>query len=204
MMAGAGTLMSVATMVPMKELKLMMPRLRITGPMSTPTRRTSGLRRLSRQGERARRLGRRLQPPRSSRASSAGRPRRQRRFHTAGTCMSSSTTVPDEHTPGQRLEAVAGGERDHHPDDDQVPDDRREGRHGEVVVGVEDAHEDARDPHDHHGGEHDAHEMHGQVRRCRGSSLNPPGATTLTTCGSEDHAQDGDDAQDAVASTVTV
>ena len=42
MIAGAGMLMSVATTVSMNALKLMTPRLRITGPMSTPTRRTPG------------------------------------------------------------------------------------------------------------------------------------------------------------------
>ncbi len=51
MMAGAGTLMSVATMVATKALKFTMPRLMITGPMSTPTRRTCGLLRLSLQGD---------------------------------------------------------------------------------------------------------------------------------------------------------
>ena len=43
MNAGAGTLISEATWVSMSELKLIMPRLIITGPSSTPTRRTAGM-----------------------------------------------------------------------------------------------------------------------------------------------------------------
>ena len=48
MMAAPDTLMSVATTVAMKALKLIIPRLMITGPNRMPTRRTSGLRSASR------------------------------------------------------------------------------------------------------------------------------------------------------------
>ncbi len=101
---------------------------------------------------------------------------------------------PDEEAPGESLKAVTGREEDHHYDDYQVPNDRRQSGQPEMVVGVEDAHEDPGDAHDHDRGEHDPHEVDREIHDLRvGAEARGDQSDHLA---GEDHPQGGDDPQD--------
>ena len=71
----------------------------------------------------------------------------------------------EEGAPDQGVDAERAVAREQHDegDDDEVPDDRHDRRHGEALVGVQDADHDARDAEQQHRGQQDAQHLDGEV-----------------------------------------
>ena len=115
-----------------------------TGSISTKTRRTAG----SRQSMTARR-----------RSSSPAQPRQRQQELDHG---------PDQDRAGVDVQLRVLGARardaDQEADDDrEVPEDRRQRRHGEVLVAVQDPDDDPRDPEQDDDREEDLREADGEV-----------------------------------------
>ena len=68
----------------------------------------------------------------------------------------------DDDSPSQASHTHGGRQNRGPGDDAQVVDGGRQGRQQEVLVGVEDAHDDAAHAKDHRRDQHQAHQVHGQ------------------------------------------
>ena len=88
---------------------------------------------------------------------------------STGRHITSCTTVPGEHADRVRVELVRALEqrlqRDQHDDDHEVPDQRRDRRDREVVVGVEDPDDEPVEPEQHHDREQHAATARRSARR---------------------------------------
>ena len=142
--ASCGSIRRAATSESMTRLKLMSPRLRVTGSISTKTRLTAGSCQSS--------VGR--EPPVEP--------------HEPGDGHQHLDHRPDEDAAGVDVELrrlrVGLGNADHERDDDgDIPEDRCERRDREALVAVEDADDDPRDAQQRHRGEQDAGEPDDEV-----------------------------------------